>query len=154
MASIEPDAAFDLLDVSGTTLDARFTLSALLDGSKFHEFKELFGTGLLCGYGRIDGHMVAIVANNGNLDANAALKGAHFVHLANERQVPLIFLQNSLHHEMYEAPKEMSKEAIDVDSFTLRARASLIAAVSVAKVQLTSVQNKLLSYISKMCRFL
>ena len=131
--SAEPLAKFDLLEIAGSTADARLICSAILDDSKFHEFKELFGTGILTGYGRINGHMVGIVANNGNLDANSALKAAHFVHLANERQIPLIFLQNSLHHENYEEP-EMTKENIDVDSFTLRARASLIAAVSVAKV--------------------
>ena len=124
-----------MLDIAGSTADARLICSAILDGSKFHEFKELFGTGVLTGYGRINGHMVGIVANNGQLDANSALKAAHFVHLANERQIPLIFLQNSLHHENYEQP-EMTKENVDVDSFTLRARASLIAAVSVAKVSL------------------
>lgn len=131
--SINPAAQFDLLDVAGTAADVRLTLSTILDGSKFHEFKELFGTGLVCGYGRIDGHLVALVANNGNLDASSALKGAHFVHLANEREVPIVFLQNSQFHDDY-VDEEMTKEKIEIDSFTLRARASLIAAVSVAKV--------------------
>ena len=123
-----------MLDVAGTKSDVRLTLSALLDGSKFHEFKELFGTGLVCGYGRIDGHLVGIVGNNGNYDANSALKGTHFVHLATEREVPIIFLQNSLFHDDYSS-ETWGKPEIDVDSFTLRARASLIAAVSVSKVK-------------------
>ena len=89
--------------MAGLKIDTRLTLSALLDSSRFHEFKEMYGEGLLCGYGRIGGHLVAVVANNGILDSHAARKGAHFVHLATERRIPLIFLQNSVFHDDFNA---------------------------------------------------
>lgn len=132
IAPVAPNAEFDLLDVAGSKEDVRFLLSTVIDGSKFHEFKEMFGTGLVCGFARIEGHMIGIVANNGILDVNSALKGTHFVHMATEREIPLIFLQNSSFHDDFE-PEEMSQKSIEESSNTLRARASLIAAVSVSK---------------------
>jgi len=132
-APVEPMAEFDLLEIAGQKVDARLVLSCLLDASKFHEFKANFGTGLLAGYGRVNGHLVAIVANNGNLNVDAAKKGAHFVHLATERDVPIIFLQNSLYHDDFDA-FENNQANIDQSSETLRARAAMMAAVSVSKV--------------------
>src|SRR3954449_6334382 len=74
--------------------DIREVISRLVDGSVLHEFKSLYGDTLVCGFARIFGHPVAIVANNGILFSESALKGAHFVELACERGVPLVFLQN------------------------------------------------------------
>jgi 3-methylcrotonyl-CoA carboxylase beta subunit len=65
-----------------------------VDASEFHEFKALYGRTLVCGFARLWGYPVAIVANNGILFSESALKGAHFVQLANRRRVPLLFLQN------------------------------------------------------------
>ena len=74
--------------------DVREVIARLVDASDFHEFKALYGKTLVCGFARIWGYPVAIVANNGILFSESALKGAHFVQLANRRRVPLVFLQN------------------------------------------------------------
>jgi acetyl-CoA carboxylase carboxyltransferase component len=74
--------------------DVREIIARLVDGSAFHEFKRLYGETLVCGLARIHGHPVAILANDGILFSESALKGAHFVQLACERGVPLVFLQN------------------------------------------------------------
>ena len=74
--------------------DAREVIARIVDGSRFHEFKALYGETLVCGFARIDGHPVGILANNGVLFAESAQKGAHFIELACERKVPLVFLQN------------------------------------------------------------
>jgi 3-methylcrotonyl-CoA carboxylase beta subunit len=74
--------------------DVREIIARLVDGSEFHEFKPLYGKTLVCGFAHLDGFPVAIVANNGILFSESALKGAHFIQLANRRGVPLIFLQN------------------------------------------------------------
>jgi len=74
--------------------DIREVIGRLVDGSDFHEFKSNYGTTLVCGFARIWGCPVAIVANNGILFSESALKGAHFVQLANRRKFPLVFLQN------------------------------------------------------------
>jgi 3-methylcrotonyl-CoA carboxylase beta subunit len=66
----------------------------VVDGSRLHEFKALYGSTLVCGFARIWGYPVAILANNGILFSESALKGAHFIELANQRGVPLVFLQN------------------------------------------------------------
>jgi 3-methylcrotonyl-CoA carboxylase beta subunit len=75
-------------------LDAREVIARLVDGSRFAEFKALYGDTLVCGFARIEGHPVAILANKGVLFAESAQKGAHFVELACKRRVPLVFLQN------------------------------------------------------------
>jgi 3-methylcrotonyl-CoA carboxylase beta subunit len=74
--------------------DVREVIARVVDGSAFHEFKRLYGETLVCGFARIHGHPVAVLANNGILFSESALKGAHFVELACERGVPLVFLQN------------------------------------------------------------
>jgi acetyl-CoA carboxylase carboxyltransferase component len=76
------------------TFDAREVIARLVDGSRFHEFKARYGRTLLCGFARWMGHQVGIVANNGVLFSEAALKGAHFVQLCAQRRLPLVFLQN------------------------------------------------------------
>ena len=75
-------------------LDAREVIARLVDGSRFAEFKSLYGETLVCGFARIEGHPVAILANKGVLFAESAQKGAHFVELACKRRVPLVLLQN------------------------------------------------------------
>ena len=74
--------------------DVREVIARIVDGSDFDEFKALYGTTLVCGFARIWGHPVAILANNGVLFSESALKGAHFIELACKRKIPLIFLQN------------------------------------------------------------
>ena len=76
------------------TFDVREVIARLVDGSRFHEFKARYGRTLVCGFARWVGHQVGIVANNGVLLSEAALKGAHFVQLCNQRRLPLVFLQN------------------------------------------------------------
>ena len=74
--------------------DVREVIARLVDGSEFHEFKERFGTTLVCGFAHLYGHPVGIVANNGILFSESAVKGAHFIELCGQRKIPLIFLQN------------------------------------------------------------
>ncbi|WP_296599436.1 carboxyl transferase domain-containing protein, partial [Phenylobacterium sp.] len=74
--------------------DVREVIARIVDGSKFDEFKALYGTTLVCGFARIWGYPVAILANNGVLFSESALKGAHFIELACKRKIPLVFLQN------------------------------------------------------------
>jgi acetyl-CoA carboxylase carboxyltransferase component len=75
-------------------LDAREVIGRIVDGSRFQEFKELYGDTLVCGFARIEGYPVAILANQGVLFAESSQKGAHFVELACKRRIPLVFLQN------------------------------------------------------------
>lgn len=74
--------------------DVHEVIARLVDGSELHEFKPLYGTTLVCGFAHIWGMPVAILANNGVLFSESALKGAHFIELACQRRVPLLFLQN------------------------------------------------------------
>ncbi len=74
--------------------DVHEVIARLVDASELHEFKPLYGTTLVCGFARIWGMPVAILANNGVLFSESALKGAHFIELACQRRVPLLFLQN------------------------------------------------------------
>lgn len=74
--------------------DVREIIARVVDGSEFDEFKALFGTTLVCGFARLYGYPVGIVANNGVLFSESAQKGAHFIELCGQRKIPLIFLQN------------------------------------------------------------
>ena len=74
--------------------DVREVIARIIDGSEFDEFKQLYGTTLVCGFAHIWGYPVGIVANNGILFSESALKGAHFIELCSQRGIPLIFLQN------------------------------------------------------------
>jgi len=91
-------AAEDLYGIVGTDLrkpfDVREVIARLVDGSEFDEFKALYGTTLVCGFAHLWGIPVGIVANNGILFSESALKGAHFVELCCQRGIPLLFLQN------------------------------------------------------------
>jgi 3-methylcrotonyl-CoA carboxylase beta subunit len=77
-----------------TPFDVREVIARLVDGSEFHEFKALYGTTLVTGFAHIHGQPVGIVANNGILFSESALKGAHFIELCAQRGTPLVFLQN------------------------------------------------------------
>ena len=97
--SVEPEA--DPAELYGavptdlnTPYDAREIIARVVDGSRFHEFKKTYGTTLVTGFARLHGHPVGIVANNGVLFSESALKGAHFIELCDQRGIPLIFLQN------------------------------------------------------------
>jgi len=72
----------------------REIVARLVDGSRFHEFKPLYGETLVTGFGHIEGYPVGIIANDGILFSQSALKGAHFIELACQRRIPLVFLQN------------------------------------------------------------
>ncbi|MEQ1724557.1 MAG: carboxyl transferase domain-containing protein [Sphingopyxis sp.] len=74
--------------------DVHEVIARIVDGSEFHEFKALYGSTLVCGFAHIWGMPVAILANNGVLFSESALKGAHFIQLACQRRIPLLFLQN------------------------------------------------------------
>jgi len=74
--------------------DVREVIARLVDGSAFHEFKREYGPTLVTGFARIHGREAGIVANNGVLFSESALKGAHFIQLCDQRGIPLIFLQN------------------------------------------------------------
>jgi 3-methylcrotonyl-CoA carboxylase beta subunit len=74
--------------------DIRDVIARIVDGSDFDEFKALYGTTLVCGFARIFGYPVGIIANNGILFSESALKGAHFIELCAQRGIPLVFLQN------------------------------------------------------------
>ncbi|MBS3745521.1 MAG: methylcrotonoyl-CoA carboxylase [Wenzhouxiangellaceae bacterium] len=98
-APIEP--AYPAEDIYGILPDdtrypfeVREIIARIVDGSEFQEFKARYGTTLVTGFARIHGYPVGIVANNGILFSESALKGAHFIELCNQRNIPLIFLQN------------------------------------------------------------
>jgi acetyl-CoA carboxylase carboxyltransferase component len=76
------------------TYDVHEIIARLVDGSKFREFKARYGTTLVCGFARIHGYPVGIIANNGVLFSESALKATHFIELCDQRGIPLIFLQN------------------------------------------------------------
>src|SRR5512134_191815 len=74
--------------------DVRELIARIVDGSEFDEFKKLYGTTLICGFAHIWGYPVGIIANNGILFSESSLKGAHFIELCCQRNIPLVFLQN------------------------------------------------------------
>lgn len=91
----DPETLYDVVPVdTRAPYDVREVIRRIVDASRLHEFKPLYGETLVCGFARIWGYPVAIVANNGILFSESALKGAHFVQLANQRGIPLVFLQN------------------------------------------------------------
>ncbi len=93
--AVDPSDLYDVVPTdSRTPYDVREVITRIVDGSRFHEFKAEYGTTLVTGFARIHGHPVGIVANNGILFSESALKGAHFIELCDQRGVPLVFLQN------------------------------------------------------------
>ncbi len=95
LPAVDPSDLYGLVpDDHRTQLDSREVIARIVDGSRLDEFKALYGETLVCGWARIEGYPVGILANNGVLFAESAQKGAHFVELACRRRVPLVFLQN------------------------------------------------------------
>ncbi|MCD4532946.1 methylcrotonoyl-CoA carboxylase [Nocardioides sp. cx-169] len=91
----DPATLYDVVPAdTRTPYDVREVIRRVVDGSRLHEFKKLYGETLVCGFARIWGMPVGIVANNGILFSESALKGAHFIELCNQRGIPLVFLQN------------------------------------------------------------
>ncbi|XP_042191737.1 methylcrotonoyl-coenzyme A carboxylase 2 [Callorhinchus milii] len=112
------------------TLNIRLVLSRLTDGSRFLEFKALYGTTLVTGFARIKGHLIGIVASNGRLSHNAALKGSHFVQLCDQRDIPIIFLQNT-DPSVTETATLSQAEAV---TNQLKAQAAMMSAVACSTV--------------------
>jgi acetyl-CoA carboxylase carboxyltransferase component len=93
--AVDPSDLYGLVPESfREQVDPREIIARLVDGSRFHEFKANYGETLVCGFARVEGHPVGILANNGVLFAESSQKGAHFIELACKRRVPLVFLQN------------------------------------------------------------
>jgi 3-methylcrotonyl-CoA carboxylase beta subunit len=93
--AVDPSDLYGVIpDDHRTQMDAREIIARVVDGSRFDEFKALYGETLVCGWAHIEGYPVGILANNGVLFAESSQKGAHFIELACKRRVPLIFLQN------------------------------------------------------------
>ena len=97
--TVEPE--YDIEEIDGVIppdtrkpFEVREVIGRLVDGSEFAEFKALYGTTLVCGFARIYGYPVGIIANNGILFSESALKGTHFIELCSQRRIPLVFLQN------------------------------------------------------------
>ncbi len=95
------DPRYDAADLYGVvpadsrrSFDVREVITRIVDGSRFHEFKAGYGATLVCGFARVMGYPVGIVANNGILFSESALKGTHFIEMCAKRKVPLVFLQN------------------------------------------------------------
>jgi 3-methylcrotonyl-CoA carboxylase beta subunit len=91
----DPEEILDVVPIgSRAPWDIREVLRRIVDGGELREFKEKYGKTLVCAFARLDGHPVGLVANNGILFSESALKGAHFVELCDQRRIPLVFLQN------------------------------------------------------------
>jgi len=95
------EPAYDIKEIYGIIpkdsrkpFDVKEIIARIVDGSKFHEFKTLYGETIVCGFARIMGYPVGILANNGVLFSESALKGSHFIEICSQRKIPLVFLQN------------------------------------------------------------
>ena len=130
----DPEELGGILPVdSRQNVDVRLVLARILDGSRFHEFKANYGDTLVCGFGKIMGQDVGIIANNGVLFSESAQKGAHFVELCCQRGIPILFLQNITG---FMVGKKHEHEGI------AKHGAKLVTAVATAKVpKLTLIFN-------------
>jgi 3-methylcrotonyl-CoA carboxylase beta subunit len=91
----DPATILDVVPTdSRTPYDVREIMKRLVDGGELQEFKELYGTTVVCAFGHLDGHPIGIIGNNGILFSESSLKAAHFVELCDRRGIPLLFLQN------------------------------------------------------------
>ena len=98
-------------------------LSRLLDGSKLHQFKATFGSSLITGFARVKSHLVGVLANDGELSADAATKGTHFARLCTLRGIPMLFFVNTPPDPTYLSPTGN-------DGKTAKARAQMMAAIA------------------------
>src|SRR6266513_725878 len=90
-----PDELYGIIPLDARkSYDVREVIARLVDGSKFHEFKERYAVTIVTGFARIFGYKVGILANNGVLFSESALKATHFIEICNQRRIPLVFLQN------------------------------------------------------------
>jgi 3-methylcrotonyl-CoA carboxylase beta subunit len=92
--TLDPAGLYDIPTDPRTGYDVRAVIGRIVDGSEFSEFKAEYGTTLVTCFARLHGHPVGIIANNGVLFGESALKGAHFIELCDQRRIPLVFLQN------------------------------------------------------------
>ena len=91
----DPAELYSLIPLdSKTPMNMREVLARIVDGSRFQEFKALYGKTLICGFARFHGHLAGVLANDGILFSESALKGAHFIELCEQRGIPLVFVQN------------------------------------------------------------
>ena len=91
----DPDELYGIIpDAPKKGFDSREVIARLVDGSRFHEYQPAYGTTLICGYAHLWGYRIGILANNGVLFNDSALKGAHFIELCNQNNTPIVFLQN------------------------------------------------------------
>jgi 3-methylcrotonyl-CoA carboxylase beta subunit len=122
----DPEEILDVVPIgSRAPWDIREVMRRIVDGGELREFKEKYGKTLVCAFARLDGHPVGIVANNGILFSESALKGAHFIELCDQRRIPLVFLQN-VNGFMVGSKYEQGGIAKD--------GAKMVAAVSTARV--------------------
>jgi 3-methylcrotonyl-CoA carboxylase beta subunit len=123
---LDPDTLLDVVPTDPREpYDVRDAIARIVDGGELHEFKPLYGETLVCGFAHLHGHPVGILANQGILFRESALKGAHFVELCDERGIPLVFLQNVAG---FMVGKDYEAGGIAKDG------AKLVAAVSTARV--------------------
>ncbi|MCP4072813.1 MAG: methylcrotonoyl-CoA carboxylase [Hyphomicrobiales bacterium] len=95
MPAYDPEEMLGIIpDDQRTPYDVREVITRVVDGSRFDEFKSRYGTTLVCGFAHVEGMPVGIIANNGVIFSESAVKGAHFVELCSLRKIPLVFLQN------------------------------------------------------------
>jgi 3-methylcrotonyl-CoA carboxylase beta subunit len=93
--AVDPEQLHGVIPADDRTpYDVREVIARIVDGSRFHEFKQLYGPTLVTGFAHIWGHPVGVIANNGVLFSESAVKGAHFIELCDQRKIPLLFLQN------------------------------------------------------------
>ncbi|KAK6179403.1 hypothetical protein SNE40_011771 [Patella caerulea] len=130
---------YDVNDICGLIphqhqhqLDIYQIIARIVDGSRFQEFKKLYGINLVCGFSYLNGYLVGIIGNQGDITQTSALKGSHFVSLCSERNIPLIFLQNTSSVEEELNGVEMSEK--------LKACGKLMAAVSCSTVPKLTVR--------------
>jgi 3-methylcrotonyl-CoA carboxylase beta subunit len=91
----DPSEIYGIVNSQPTkTFDVREIIARIVDGSKFTEFKQLYGETLVCGFAKLYGQTIGIIGNNGVLFSESALKGSHFIQICSQRGIPLLFLQN------------------------------------------------------------
>jgi acetyl-CoA carboxylase carboxyltransferase component len=130
-AGLDPTGLYGVIESDlRRSYDVREVIGRLLDRSEFHEFRQGYGETLVCGFGHLDGFPAGVIANNGVLFSESALKGAHFIELACQRQVPLVFLQNITG---FMVGREYEARGIAKDG------AKLVTAVACAQVPLFTV---------------
>ncbi|XP_044530692.1 methylcrotonoyl-CoA carboxylase beta chain, mitochondrial-like [Gracilinanus agilis] len=112
------------------SLDVKLILSRLIDGSRFQEFKAEYGTTLVTGFAHVKGHLIGLVASNGELSHQAALKGSHFVSLCTQRHIPILFLLNTIPQA---SPCTSLTQAEDLGR-RFKAQACMMATIACAEV--------------------